>query len=52
LFRNYEALLKKIDDSNIEKAALIYGELGFPTYGEDPNNLSYTYSSQFGLIKD
>ncbi|MGB9500441.1 MAG: type I-F CRISPR-associated helicase Cas3f [Dissulfuribacterales bacterium] len=52
MFRDYEALLKMIDDSNVEKAALIYGELSFPTYGDDLNNLSYIYSSQFGLSKN
>ena len=52
MYRDYETLLRKMNDADVEKAALTYGELGFPTYGEDKNNLSYTYSSQFGLIKN
>jgi len=52
MHRDYETLLRQMNDSDIEKAALTYGELGFPVYGEDENNLSYTYSSQFGLDKN
>ena len=51
LCRDYESLLEKIEDKTIEEAARIYGEINLPTYGEDRQNLSFTYSSQFGLVK-
>ena len=51
LYRDYESLLEKIEDKSIEKAALIYGEINLPTYGRDRQDLSFTYSSQFGLVQ-
>ena len=50
LHRDYEALLEKIAKSNLQKTALIYGEIGLPTYGKDINDLSFTYSNQLGLV--
>ncbi len=51
LNRNYETLLKELDKPSLEKAALIYGELGLPTYGKDANDCRFTYSSQLGLVE-
>ena len=50
LCRDYTALLEKIDDMSIEKAALIYGEINLPTYSRARQDLGFTYSSQFGLV--
>jgi CRISPR-associated endonuclease/helicase Cas3 len=52
LNRDYVALLEKIDLSDLGKAALIYGEIGLPTYGNDTNNLCFMYSDQLGLVKN
>lgn len=49
--RDYETFLEKLEKSSLEQAALIYGEMGLPTYGKDPSDLSFVYSSQFGLMK-
>ena len=49
LYRDYESLLESLGKPSLEKAALIYGEIGLPTYGKDLNDLSFTYSSQLGL---
>ncbi len=51
LYRDYKSLLEKIENKTIEKAALIYGEINLPIYGKDRQDLSFTYSSQFGLVK-
>lgn len=50
LYRDYETLLKATNKSSLIKAALTYGEIGLPTYGKDNNDLSFTYSSQLGLV--
>ena len=51
LFRDYEALLDQLEKPSLEKAALVYGEIGLPMYGKEPGDLSFVYSSQFGLMK-
>ena len=51
LHRDYESLLEELTESNMEKAALIYGEITLPVYGTDLNDLCFTYSSQFGLVR-
>jgi len=52
LIRDYPQLLEPMLKHNLKYTALIYGELGFPMYSdEDSNDLSYSYSSQFGLMK-
>jgi len=51
MFRDYETLLLELEKPSLEKTALVYGEIGLPTYGKDPNDLSFVYSSQFGLYK-
>ncbi len=51
LCRDYKLLLEKIEDKTIEEAAMIYGEINLPIYGEDRQDLCFTYSSQFGLVK-
>ena len=50
LHRDYEALLEKICEADLLKTALIYGEIGLPTYGKDIDDLSFTYSNQLGLV--
>lgn len=50
LHRDYEALLEKIGQSNLQRASLIYGEIGLSTYGKDTNELSFSYSTQLGLV--
>jgi len=52
LYRDYESLLQAQarDHDGLWRAASVYGEIGVPTYGKDTNDLSFTYSSQFGLI--
>lgn len=54
LYRDYEQLLEEIaelKDISIRRAALIYGELDLPTYGKDPMAISFSYSSQLGLVR-
>lgn len=51
LFRDYEVLLEQLEKPSLEKEALIYGEIGLPMYGKEPSDLSFVYSSQFGLMK-
>jgi len=50
LHRDYKSLLKAVDSESLDKAASVYGEIGLPTYGKDPNDLEFIYSSQFGLV--
>lgn len=50
LYRDYEKLLQELEGHNLLNTALIYGEIGLPTYGKDMNSLSYIYSDQLGLI--
>jgi CRISPR-associated endonuclease/helicase Cas3 len=52
LHRDYEALLEKTDRASLKSAALIYGEIGLPTYGKDNNDLSFAYSDQLGLVQN
>jgi len=54
LHRDYERLLKTQSkgDDGLWRAASVYGEIGMPIYGQDMNDLSFTYSSQFGLIRE
>jgi len=49
LWRDYPALLKTSPKSNLKAAAQAYGEANFPTYGKNPNDWKFSYSSQFGL---
>jgi len=51
LHRDYESLLQATECEGLWRAASVYGEIGLPTYGKDANDLSFTYSSQFGLIR-
>ena len=51
LLRDYRSLLEETGNKSSEKAALIYGEINLPIYGGDRQDLSFTYSSQFGLVK-
>ena len=55
LNRDYECLLKKavaqFNIARIDAAALVYGEINLPTYRSDRQDLCFTYSSQFGLVK-
>ena len=50
LHRDYESLLGKLAKSSIEQAALIYGEIGLPTFGKESHDLHFLYSSQLGLM--
>ena len=49
LWRDYRVLLKNSPKSNLQAAAQAYGEANFPTYGKNPNDWKFSYSSQFGL---
>lgn len=50
LYRDYLALLENSPKEGVEEAALVYGELSIPDYGEKETQ-SYLYSGQFGLMK-
>jgi CRISPR-associated endonuclease/helicase Cas3 len=50
LKRDYETLLEKTQMDK-EKAALIYGEIGLPIYGNNLNDLNFTYINQLGLTQ-
>jgi CRISPR-associated endonuclease/helicase Cas3 len=50
LYRDYEKLLQEMGGYKLLNAALIYGEIGLPTYGKDTNSLSFIYSDQLGLV--
>ena len=50
LHRDYEALLDKLGKRSVGQVALIYGEIGLPTYGKECHELSFHYSSQLGLV--
>jgi CRISPR-associated endonuclease/helicase Cas3 len=50
LHRDYETLLKGLNKRSLVSAALIYGEIGLPTYGGDSAG-PFIYSSQLGLMK-
>jgi CRISPR-associated endonuclease/helicase Cas3 len=49
LWRDYRILLENSPKSDLQEAAQTYGEANFPTYGKNPNDLKFSYSSQFGL---
>ncbi|MBE0472436.1 MAG: type I-F CRISPR-associated helicase Cas3, partial [Methyloprofundus sp.] len=49
LWRDYPTLLENSPKSDLDEAAKTYGEANFPTYGKDPNDWKFVYSSQFGL---
>jgi CRISPR-associated endonuclease/helicase Cas3 len=52
LYRDYHQLLLELDEGDdLEKLALIYGEINFPIYGKDEKNLQFNYSSQLGLSR-
>lgn len=51
LWRDYQTLLENSPKSNLEEAAKTYGEANFPQYHKDLNDLSFCYSSQFGLYE-
>lgn len=51
LHRDYEQLLNDITTGNIERAALIYGEIGLPVFGGEVDERGYVYSSQLGLVR-
>ncbi len=51
LHRDYEELLKATDKSNVKNAALTYGEISLPIYGESKLKVSFIYSHQLGLVK-
>jgi len=51
--RDYETLLKKQAGNNdIEKTALIYGEITLLTYGKPLKENQFIYNSQLGLCKN
>lgn len=50
--RGYENLLtKQAKKKDIEKTALIYGEINLPTYGKPLTNQQFIYYDQLGLVK-
>lgn len=52
LNRDYPQLLRKLNEGDdLEKLALTYGEINFPVYGRDENNLQFNYSNQLGLSR-
>ncbi|PID45845.1 MAG: type I-F CRISPR-associated helicase Cas3 [Proteobacteria bacterium] len=51
LERDYASLLKNVTTRNVEKAALIYGEISIPIYGDSVGDSGYTYCSQLGMCK-
>lgn len=57
LSRDYEKLLLDTgndsrDESNdLEKLALIYGEISLPVYGKNDNDVKFTYSNHLGLSR-
>lgn len=52
LTRDYEQLLLALDKGdNLEKLALIYGEISLPMYGQNKNDAEFSYSNQLGLSR-
>jgi CRISPR-associated endonuclease/helicase Cas3 len=52
--RDYTTLLKRQADKlklDLEKVALIYGEINLPTYGLSLENQQFIYNEQLGLVK-
>lgn len=50
LYRDYATLLENTGMDSLEKAALIYGEIGLPVNGKYFNDLNFTYISQLGMM--
>ncbi|MGV6816721.1 MAG: type I-F CRISPR-associated helicase Cas3f [Thiotrichales bacterium] len=50
LERDYEALLQATEKPSLEIAAMTFGELNLPVYGEE-STAKFTYSSHLGLMK-
>lgn len=49
--RNYKKLLEnQAGDRDVEKIALIYGEINLPLYGEELKNQQFVYNEELGLI--
>jgi CRISPR-associated endonuclease/helicase Cas3 len=52
LNRDYEQLLLNLKEGeDLEKLALIYGEISLPIYGKEEKNIQFTYSNQLGLSR-
>ncbi len=51
LYRDYEELLETSGKSSLQKAALTYGEIGLPTYGDESHTFDFIYSNQLGLFR-
>ncbi|NOR71762.1 MAG: type I-F CRISPR-associated helicase Cas3 [Methylomarinum sp.] len=52
LYRDYEQLLLALNQGeDLTKLALIYGEINLPSYGDNSNNLEFSYSNQLGLSR-
>ena len=50
LKRDYQLLLKEqVIDGDIDKTALIYGEINLPLYGKSLDNQQFIYNEQLGL---
>lgn len=50
LHRDYLELLKKYGHDELEKAALIFGEINLPVFGDD-DVAPFLYSSQLGMVR-
>ncbi|MDM8547643.1 type I-F CRISPR-associated helicase Cas3f [Candidatus Venteria ishoeyi] len=51
LLRNYSGIREAEAEDALKQVALIYGEISLPTYGNDPGDMAFSYSSQLGLIR-
>ncbi len=51
LYRDYETLLQALPEPDLQKAALVYGEICLPTYGAESGR-PFVYASQLGLRKE
>jgi len=52
LHRDYKQLLLALNEGDdLEKLALIYGEISLPVYGDNKNDLEFSYSNQLGLSR-
>ncbi|BCG66032.1 MAG: CRISPR-associated endonuclease/helicase Cas3 [Methyloprofundus sp.] len=52
LLRDYEQLLLALEEGeDLQKLALMYGEISLPTYGKNKNDLEFSYSNQLGLSR-
>ena len=50
LERDYEQLLEAVDKFGLSNAAMIFGEINLPTYGDEVT-AEFVYSSQLGMMK-